>query len=140
VSPSIFFWISVFSRLLRYDGCAELVRLVVACRESGVACRVGAADVARERGLPELLDERGRCCAEGGREAIPPRMRWSSELFLCTLFTSRSPCVFAMSLFIVERLLETRTSGRWPQNKNDCPSKRSRTKKRLTTSLACYHP
>ena len=26
-------------------------------------------------------------------------------------------------------------------NKNDCPSKRSRAKKRLaTTSLACYHP
>ena len=86
---------------MRHDGCAELVRLVGACRDSGVACRVGAADCARERGLPVLLaDERGRC-AEGGREPVP-RMRWSSELFLCTLFTNRSPCVFAMSLFIVE--------------------------------------
>ena len=136
VSPSILFWSSVFSRLERHDGCAELVRLVVACRDSGVACRVGAADCARERGLPALLaDERGRC-AEGGREPGPPRMRWSSELFLCTLFTNRSPCVFAMSLFIVERLVVQETRALRSQGK----IKRSSESSHLTNRWLIFTP
>ena len=131
-SPSILFWSSVFSRLVRHDGCAELVRLVGACRDSGVACRVGAADCARERGLPVLLaDERGRC-AEGGREPVP-RMRWSSELFLCTLFTNRSPCVFAMSLFIVE--LWTRLVDEGRELRSPAKIKRS-----STARVADFHP
>ena len=45
-------------------------------------------------------------------------MRWSSELFLCTLFTNRSPCVFAMSLFIVERLVVQGTRALRSQAEN----------------------